>query len=471
MYANRGFVLSTIAFVALLCAGEALANPAIDDSALRTRQTELDNGLKILTLEDHTTPVVAVQVWVRVGSSDESRVTGLAHLFEHMMFRGSKNIPPEKHGQLIQSRGGRTNAYTTADVTVYTTEIPSEALSLVIALEAERLAHLDISADNLASEREVVLEERRMRTEDQPGGRAREALYGLTFQALPYRWPVIGWRSDVENATAADCLDFFSTFYVPNNIVIAIVGDFDGDAAIEQIRESFGDFEPTAEIPRYRTREPHQMGVRRAQVYFDVRAPILAAAWKTPPAGHPDVEALEVAGEILSGGRSSRVYRRLIHEEQIALSAHGVNSEFAKAGMFGAYASVRPGESIERVEASFMDEIARLRDEPVTAEELDKAKRQIEVSMVHGLTTNANIASRIGYDVTVLGAIRPLEDLLAAIQAVDAADVQRVAQTYLTDEGRNVIHVVPPSEPTTAATTTTGTTTTATTAATEQGGS
>jgi predicted Zn-dependent peptidase len=444
MRAHSDFVWSTIAFVALLCAGEAFANSAIDDSALRTRQTKLDNGLTVLTLEDHTTPVVAMQMWVRVGSTDEARVTGLAHLFEHMMFKGSKNIPPEKHGQIIQSRGGRTNAYTTPDVTVYTTEVPSEALPLVIALEAERLANLDISEENLASEREVVLEERRMRTEDRPGGRAQEALYALTFQALPYRWPVIGWRSDIENTTIEDCRSFFSTFYAPNNIVISIVGDFDGDAALEQIRESFGDLAPAAEIPRHRTREPRQRGVRRAQVHFDVSAPILAAAWQTPPVGHPDAEALDVAGEILSGGRSSRAYRRLIYEEQIALSAYGGNSELAGAGVFGAYASVRPGASIDHVEASFFEEIARLRDEPVTSEELDKAKRQLEVSMVHELTTNAAIASRIGYDVTVLGAIRPLEDRLAAIQAVDAADVQRVAQTYLTDEGRNVVHVVPP---------------------------
>jgi len=444
MRACSGFVLSTIAFVALLCAGHALANPAIDDSALRTRQTKLDNGLTVLTLEDHTTPVVAFQMWVRVGSSDEARVTGLAHLFEHMMFKGSKNIPPQKHGQIIQSRGGRTNAYTTADVTVYTTEVPSEALPLVIALEAERLANLDISAETLVSEREVVLEERRMRTEDQPGGRAREALHALTFQALPYRWPVIGWRSDIESTTIEDCRNFFSTFYVPNNIVIAIVGDFDGDAALEQIRESFGDLAPAAEIPRNRTREPRQSGVRRAQVHFDVRAPLLATAWKTPPAGHPDAETLDVVSEILSGGRSSRAYRRLIHDEQIALSAHGVNSEFAGAGIFGTYASVRPGASIDRVEALFLEEIARLREEPVTTEELDKAKRQLEVSMVHELMTNAAIANRIAYDVTILGAIRPLEDRLAAIQAVDAADVQRVARTYLTDEGRNVVHVVSP---------------------------
>jgi predicted Zn-dependent peptidase len=383
-------------------------------------------------------------MWIRVGSSDEARVTGLAHLFEHMMFKGSKNIPPEKHGQIIQSRGGRINAYTTPDMTVYTTEIPSEALPLVIALEAERLANLDISEETLASEREVVLEERRMRTEDQPGGRAREALYALTFQALPYRWPVIGWRSDIANTTIEDCRNFFSTFYVPNNIVIAIVGDFDGDAALKQVRESFGNLVPAPKIPRYATEEPRQSGIRRAQVYFDLRAPVLATAWHAPPAGHPDAEALDVASEILSGGRSSRVYRRLVHEEQIALSAYSVYSELAGTGVFGAYASVRPDASIDRVEASFLEEIARLRDEPVTAEELEKAKRQIEVSMIHQLTTNAAIAGRIGYDVTILGAIRPLEDQLAAIQAVDADDVQRVANTYLVDAGRNVVQVVPP---------------------------
>jgi predicted Zn-dependent peptidase len=387
-------------------------------------------------------------MWVRVGSSDEARVTGLAHLFEHMMFKGSENVPPEKHGQIVQSRGGRINAYTSPDVTVYTAEVPSEALPLVIALEAERLANLDISEKNLVSEREVVLEERRMRTEDQPGGLAHEALYALTFQALPYHWPVIGWRSDLENTTIEDCRNFFSTFYAPNNIVIAIVGDFEADAALEQIRESFGDLAPVAEIPRRRTREPRQRGIRRAQIHFDVRAPVLVTAWQTPPAGHPDIEVLDVIGKILSGGRSSRVYRRLIHEEQIAVSAHSGNSELAGAGIFGAYASVRPGESIDRVEASYLEEIARLRDEPVTAGELDKAKRQIEVAMVHALTTNSAIAHRIGYDVTILGAIRPLEDRLAAIQAVDAADVQRVAQTYLTDEGRNVVHVVPPPDST-----------------------
>jgi predicted Zn-dependent peptidase len=437
-------VSSFVALLAFLAGGDGRADSTIDDPVLRARQTTLANGLTLVTLEDHATPVVSFQMWVRVGSRDETRVTGLAHLFEHMMFKGSKHVAPERHARIIQASGGRTNAYTTNDVTVYVTDVTSETLPLVIALEAERVANLDISEETLISEREVVLEERRMRTEDRPGGRAFEALYALTFQAHPYRTPVIGWRSDIEKTTVEDCRDFFSTYYVPNNIVIVIVGDFDSESALNQVRDAFGSLVPAPEIPRNPTEEPRQRGLRRAQVYFDLRGPVFAAAWHAPAAGHPDAEALDVASEILSGGRSSRVYRRLIYDEQVTLSAHGGYSEMADAGIFLAYAGVRPDASIERAEELFLAEIKRLRDEPVTTEEIDKAKRQIEVSMVHSLTTNKALASRIGYGVTILGRIRLLEDRLEAIQAVTAADVQRVARTYLIDEGASIVQVVPP---------------------------
>ena len=213
---------------------------------------------------------------------------------------------------------------------------------------------------------------------------------------------------------------------------------------MDWVRQAFGSLVPAPEIPRNVTREPRQRGARWAQVHFDLRAPLFAAAWHAPPAGHPDAEALDVASEILSGGRSSRVYRRLIYDEEVALSARGGYSAMADVGLFLAYASVRPSVSIERVEELFLEEITRLRDEPVTTEEIDKAKRQIEVSMVHGLTTNKALASRIGYDVTILGQIRPLEDRLAAVRAVTAADVQRVVRTYLRDEGTSIVRVVPP---------------------------
>ena len=211
---------------------ELVATPTLEDPAERMLETRLSNGLVVLTLEDHSTPVVSFQMWVKVGSRDESRYTGLAHLFEHMMFKGSKNIGPEEHAQLINARGGRINAFTSRDYTVYFADVTSETLPLVIELEAERIANLDISEKTLGSERDVVLEERRMRTEDRPNGRAMEALMAHTFMAHPYRWPVIGWRSDIEQATLEACREFFGAYYSPNNIVIAIAGDFDaGEAA------------------------------------------------------------------------------------------------------------------------------------------------------------------------------------------------------------------------------------------------
>ena len=427
----------------LLAAGSAAA---LDDPAEHTRITTFENGLVVLTLEDRTTPVVSFQMWVKVGSKDESRYTGLAHLFEHMMFKGSKNIAPEEHARLVNARGGRLNAFTSRDFTVYHEDMTSESLPLVIDLEHERVANLDISDHTLESEREVVLEERRMRTEDQPMGRAYEALLALTFQAHPYRWPVIGWRSDVERANVEVCRQFFDTYYSPNNMVIAIVGDFDTESTLAHLRRTFGTLPPAPEIPRNPTAEPAQDGERRALVHFDVRAPVLAAAWHAPATGHEDGEALDVLGQILSGGRSSRLYRSLVYDARQALSANGGYWEMNEAGVFMALASVRPDASIDEVEALFFDEIERVKSEPVSAKELSKAKRQLEVSMVNGLATNHALAGRVARDYATFGRIRPLAERLERIQAVTAEDVQRVARTYLLEENRSVVHVVPPFE-------------------------
>ncbi|HVN38022.1 MAG TPA: pitrilysin family protein [Myxococcota bacterium] len=424
----------------------ALASPAahaLDDPAAHTRVTTLENGLTVLTLVDDTTPVVSFQMWAHVGSRDETRYTGLAHLFEHMMFGGSKNVPAEGHAQLLGARGGEVNAYTTNDYTVYFDDVTTESMPLVIDLEHERVAHLDIDEPTLARERKVVLEERRLRTEDSPMGRAYENLFSLVFQALPYRWPVIGWRSDIEKATVDVCRGFFDQYYVPNNLVLAIVGSFDEEAALDRIRRTFGTLKPVPNIPRSPTEEPKQQGERRATVYFDLRAPILAAGWHAPPTGHPDGEALDVLSTILSEGRSSRLYRSLVYDAQQALSAEGGYWELEEAGVFLAFASVRPDASIDRVEKLFFDEIERLKREPPTADELDKAKRQLEVSLVDGLDTNHELAERIGRDYTTLGRIRPLDERLERIRAVTAEDVRRVAQTYLVKDQRSVVHIVP----------------------------
>jgi len=419
---------------------------SIQDPAERMVETLLDNGLRVLTLEDHTTPVVSIQMWVKVGSRDESRYTGLAHLFEHMMFKGSKHLKPEEHARLINARGGRLNAFTSRDFTVYFADVTPETLPLVIELEAERVKHLDISEKTLTSEREVVLEERRMRTEDQPTGRAIEALLATTFVAHPYRWPVIGWRSDVERATVSACREFFDAYYVPNNIVLAIAGAFDTAEALKIIRRSFGSMK-RREVVRSPTVEPVQDGERRVVVHFDLRSPVMAAAWHAPPTGSEDADALDVLSQILSAGRSSRLYRRLVYEEEQALSAQGAYWEMIDAGVFYAFATVRPDAAIGRVERLFMGEIERLKREKVGADELRKAKTQLEVGLVNGLGTAHALASRIGREVSTLGRVRPLSERLEAIQAVAAADVQRVARTYLVEEKRTVVHVVaPPAE-------------------------
>jgi predicted Zn-dependent peptidase len=432
------------ALVLLFAAAPAATRASVEDPALRTRATTLDNGLTILTLPDPTTPAVSFQMWVKVGSRDEARYTGLAHLFEHMMFRGTDRLPPESHERLIESRGGRVNAFTTADHTVYHADVAPDALPLVIELEAERLAHLHIDEATLASEREVVLEERRQRTEDQPTGRVFEALLSLSFMAHPYRVPVIGWRSDIEAVTVDVCRDFFDTYYAPNNIVVSITGAFDEEDALARMRRSFGGLPRVEPIPRNPTREPPQRGERRATVYFDVRSPILAATWHAPKSGDPDGEALDVASLVLSGGRSSRLYRGLVYDAQQALAAEGGYWELDDAGIFYAFAMVRPDGDIAQVEKLFFREIERLRNEPVPAAELAKARRQIEVGLLRGTATAHALGARIAGDFVTFGRIRPIEERLAAYRAVTAADVQRVARAYLRPEDRNVLHLVAP---------------------------
>ncbi len=415
-------------------------------NCLQTEITKLENGLTILALEDHTTPVVAFQMWVRAGSRDEHRYTGIAHLFEHMMFKGSKHVGPEEHARRIEAYGGRVNAYTSRDRTVYHEDIPAEALPLVIALEAERVANLDISQATLDSEREVVLEERRMRTEDSPQGRAFEALLATRFVAHPYRWPVIGWRSDIEQVTLEACQEFFDHYYAPNNLVLVVVGDFDTEEMLSDVRREFGKLKPAAEIPRNPTVEPEQEGERRAEVLFDLESPIFAAAWHAPASGHPDGTTLDIIGEVLSAGRSSRLYRRLVYEEQQALSASGGYWEMNDDGVFYAFAGVRPDASVDRVEELFFDEVRKLREAPVSAAELEKAKRQIEVMLVMGQEMNHALAARIGRDYTTLGRIRPLEEQLELLAAVSVEDVQRVAKKYLIDQQRSVVRVIPRPE-------------------------
>jgi zinc protease len=441
---------ATALCAALLVASAALAAP-FQDPAQNARVTQLENGLTILTLEDHVTPVVSFQIWVRVGSGDEARFTGLAHLFEHMMFRGSKHLAKEEHSRLIEERGGRINAYTTRDETVYFTDVTSEHLPLVVALEAERLANLRIDEASLADERQVVIEERRFRTENDPQGRLFEALLALTWQAHPYRIPTVGWMSDLEKMSVAECVAFFEEYYAANNLVVSVAGDFDTEEVLALLRRELGGLRRAELIERNPTEEPEQLGERRATVHFEVAGPVVAMAWHAPATGHADAEALDVASEILSSGRTSRLYRALVYDEPIALGAAGGYWELARTGLFFAWAQVRPDAHADTAEARLAREIERLRSEPVSEAELAKAKRALEVGLIAGQGSSNALASRIAEDWTAFGRIRPLDERLAAIRAVGVADVQRVAETWLVPEGRSVVQLLPPPAETSSA--------------------
>jgi predicted Zn-dependent peptidase len=433
-------VLAVLSFAA-----HAAAAP-FQDPAARTRVDTFENGLTVLTLEDHTTPVVSFQIWARVGSGDEARFTGLAHLFEHMMFRGSKHLGKEEHSRLIEERGGQINAYTTRDETVYYTDITPEHLPLVVALEAERLANLDVSEASLADERQVVIEERRFRTENSPEGRLFEALMALSFQAHPYRVPTIGWKSDLEKMTVAECRHFFDEYYAANNLVVSVAGDFETEELLALLRRELGGLRTAEHVERNPTEEPEQTGERRAVVHFEVAGPIVAMAWHAPATGHADADALDVASEILSSGRTSRLYRALVYDEPVALGAAGGFWELARAGVFFAYAQVRPGASADRAEALLQREIDRLRSEPVTEAELAKAKRALEVGLIAGQGSSNALASRVAREWIAFGRVRPLSERLGAVRAVTAADVQRVAKTWLEPEGRSVVQLLPPPQ-------------------------
>ena len=415
---------------------------ALDDPAAALKTTQLENGLTVLTLEDHNTPVVAVQLWVKAGSKDESFYTGIAHLFEHMMFKGSKNLGPEEHARLVGARGGRINAYTSRDVTVYHEDVTAESLPLVLALEAERFGNLDISQSMLDSEREVVLEERRMRVEDQPGGLAFEALAATTWQAHPYRWPVIGWRADIEAVTLEACQAFFDTYYAANNLVLVIVGDIETEETLALVEKEFGGLRRAESIPRNPGKVVEQKGERRARINVDARIQLIYGAWHAPAAGHPDADALDVASQILSAGRSSRLYRQLVYEDEQALYAEGGYWALQEAGLFFAVAGARPGVSLDALEEAFFSQIDLIKEQGVSQEEVAKAKRQMEVGFVRGLSTTHSLASRVGQETVFFGRVRSLDERLASINAVTAEDVQRVVRQYLLPESRSVVHVI-----------------------------
>lgn len=411
---------------------------------LDVKEQKLDNGLTILTLEDHSAPIVSYQVWFKVGSRNERPgITGISHLFEHMMFKGSKNIGPEEHAKIVQANGGDLNASTSNDNTIYYENLPSDRLELAIRLEAERQANLNITAENLASEREVVKEERRLRTDNSPFGALSEQLYAAAFLAHPYHWPVVGWMSDLDAITLEDCQNYFRTYYAPNNATVVIVGDFKTDEAVGLVKKYYGDIKAQPFGAPVKTIEPEQLGERRVELHKIAQTPICLAGYHTPDISHPDIIPLKVLARILFDGQSSRIYRKLVYDEQMAISVSGGVSERIDPGLFFIAATVKPENTVQQVEKEIYDEIERLKTEPVSDRELQKAKNQLESSFYFGLQSGSSKARRIGYYQTIAGDYRKFFNQAEQIQKVTKDDLMRVAKQYLAPKNRTVAILVP----------------------------
>ena len=415
---------------------------------LDLKEHRLKNGLRLIMNEDHSSPIISFQVWYNVGSINERPgITGISHLFEHMMFKGSKNVEPEEHSRIIQQNGGTDNAFTSKDMTAYFENLPSSQLELAVKLEADRMAHLRLTADTLLSEREVVKEERRLRYDNSLSGKLSERLYSTAFTRHPYQWPVIGWMSDIDAISLDDCKSFYRSHYAPNNATIILLGDIDPQEAISIVEKYFGHIPPAKLTEDMRPKEDAQKQARRKDLFVDTQFPWLAVAYHIPEAAHEDIPILGLIGNILTGGRSSRLYRKVIYEDQSALSVFTSVDNYKDPGLFTVMVnSIKQRHTPEEVETVVNEILERFKTDMVTERELEKSINKMETNLIFGLQTNFVRGMRIGFSLArtgdPLGFIKKLESYRQAT----AKDIQKVARKYFTPENRTTIRLLPKGE-------------------------
>jgi zinc protease len=424
---------------------QAAVDAAVRPPRLEFQRFQLPNGLTVILHQDRSTPIVHVQTWYHVGSKDEKPGrTGFAHLFEHMMFKGSKNVEPEQHTSIVSSVGGRANAYTNEDATVYWQTVPSQYLPLVLWMEADRMATLRVDEATFKNEREVVKEERRMRIENQPYGRLNEILYQHAFTVHPYKHPVIGSMQDLEAATIEDVREFYRTYYVPANATMVIAGDFEMEQATDLVNRFFGRV-PKADkpVPRDIPKEPPQTRERRVTVEEPWPLPAVVVAHHITYDGHPDAYPLHIVAKVVSDGQSSRIYRKLVYETRLALSAFGGANLIEHPNLFYTIAIVNPGQTPANVEKALIAELERLKTEGITDRELQRAKNQFARDYIIGRESVQEKATHLAHGEVIHSDIKTTDGEFDIFQSISRADVQRVAKTYFTPASRLVLYVMP----------------------------
>ena len=412
--------------------------------SMRVERFVLGNGLKVLILEDHAAPVICLQTWFGVGSRHEKEgKTGIAHLFEHLMFGETEDVAHGAFDRLLEEAGADTNAATFLDWTYYHTNLPKEALPLALKLEAGRIARLVLRDKQVSSEKEVVANERRQRVEDDVDGSVSEILYKHAFEKHGYGWPTIGWMADIQGFTTDDCTTFYRTYYAPNNASLVVVGDASPREILALVQEHYGHL-PPATIPIEDVQpEPAQTAERRARVEKPTPTPKVSIGYKSPALGDFDHAPLALLNEILFGGRSSRVHRALVQQQEIASEIRGWVGAFRDPALYDVYLSAREGHTVEELMSALDPIIAEVRRDGVTAAELERAKARLELGTLQGLETVAGKAEQIGFYETVLGDPAALFEKLGAYRRVTLGDVLRVARRYLVESARTVIEVLP----------------------------
>ncbi len=436
--------VSIVASVALTPMQAAVRPPK-----LQYQITTLPNGLRVILSEDHSTPIVHVSVWYHVGSKNErAGRTGFAHLFEHMMFKGSKNVEPESHTSIIAGVGGQSNAYTTEDITVFWQTLPAHYMPLALWMEADRMATLRVDEAAFRREREVVKEERRMRIENQPYGRLSEIIYDNSFLTHPYKHPTIGSMADLEAASIADVRDFHRTYYVPENATVTIVGDFDSAQALQMVTQYFGRVpKATRPVPRDIPTEAPMTRERRAVVEEAWPLPAVVVAYHITYDGHPDSYPLHVTSKILSDGQSARISRELIYNRRLCLTAFGSGNITEHPNLFFAVCIVQPGQTPEAAEKAIIAEFDKLKTGGVTEQEMQRSQNQWARDYILSRESNEEKATHLAHAAVIHNDITTADGEFDIFMKTTAADVQRVARTYFNDTNRVVLHILPKGTP------------------------
>jgi len=421
--------------------------PALSPAAFKVERHTMKNGLVVLTHEDHSVPTCTFWQWFKVGSRNERPgITGISHYFEHMMFNGSKNVPPKEYDKILESSGGYSNAFTDRDMTAYYEDIASDRLDVVFRLDSDRMASLSLLPDQLKSEIEVVKEERRLRTDNDIAGMLDEQLYANAFLASPYRWPVVGWMGDLNRITREECVEYFRTYYAPNNCILVLTGDFDTPAALAKVESSFGAIPAQTPPAPPVDSEPEQRGERKAEVHYPAENVSFQVGYKAPSVASEDIYVLDVLSSILSDGESSRLHQALVYQQQIALDASTFYRTRLDPTLFEFYVEMKPGKTAAEGQAALDAVIDTLSRQGPSARELQKAKNLLEAAFVKSLKTNNGVGEQLGFYEHVFGDYNAMFRTVDRYRAVTAEDCRRVAQKVFVPLRRTVSVLVPDKE-------------------------